>query len=61
MLVGAVVMLQVARLQGVLERAEADADAARALVAEERARGELLEKARAAAVQVGGGWRGGCC
>ena len=54
-------MLQVARLQGVLERAEADADAARALVAEERARGELLEKARAAAVQVGGGWRGGCC
>ncbi|GAB4814525.1 hypothetical protein N2152v2_001571 [Parachlorella kessleri] len=42
---------EVARLQGVLERAEADADAARALVAEERARGELLEKARAAAVQ----------
>ncbi len=41
-----------ARLQGALEKSEADAEAARALVGEERARMEVLDKARAAAVQV---------
>lgn len=44
--------MQVSRLSGSLEKAEAEAAAARALVAEERAHMDVLEKARTAAVAV---------